>query len=96
MISEKSGSGLSGEGALPSSEAETFSGTPLSPAADAQPTVGRYRMLQKVGEGGMGEVWEAEQQAPVRRRVAVKVIKRAWTPRWWWPASRPSGRPSPS
>ena len=36
----------------------------------------RYRLLQKIGQGGMGEVWEAEQLEPVRRRVAVKVIKR--------------------
>ena len=34
-----------------------------------------YRVLQKVGEGGMGEVYEAEQTQPVRRRVALKVIK---------------------
>ena len=37
---------------------------------------GPYRLLQRVGEGGMGEVWVAEQLHPVRRRVALKVIKR--------------------
>jgi len=34
-----------------------------------------YRVLQKAGEGGMGEVWEAEQLRPVRRRVALKLIR---------------------
>jgi serine/threonine protein kinase/tetratricopeptide (TPR) repeat protein len=37
--------------------------------------VGPYRLLQEIGEGGMGTVWMAEQEHPVRRRVALKVIK---------------------
>ena len=38
-------------------------------------TIDRYKLLQKLGEGGMGTVWMAEQQHPVRRRVALKLIK---------------------
>jgi serine/threonine protein kinase/tetratricopeptide (TPR) repeat protein len=34
-----------------------------------------YQLLQLIGEGGMGEVWLAEQKQPVQRRVAVKLIK---------------------
>ena len=41
----------------------------------ARMTIGRYDLLQKIGEGGMGEVWLAEQKEPVRRRVAVKLVK---------------------
>ncbi len=38
-------------------------------------TIGPYQLLRKVGEGGMGEVWLADQTRPVQRQVAVKVIK---------------------
>jgi non-specific serine/threonine protein kinase/serine/threonine-protein kinase len=38
-------------------------------------TLGPYRLLQPIGSGGMGEVWLAEQKQPVRRRVAIKLIK---------------------
>jgi len=37
--------------------------------------IGRYKLLERVGEGGCGVVYVAEQTAPVRRRVALKVIK---------------------
>ncbi|MSU62831.1 MAG: hypothetical protein EXS31_10610 [Pedosphaera sp.] len=37
--------------------------------------IGRYKLLQKIGEGGCGVVYMAEQEQPVRRRVALKVIK---------------------
>ena len=37
--------------------------------------IGPYKLLQPIGEGGMGSVWMAEQTEPVRRRVALKVIK---------------------
>ena len=37
--------------------------------------IGRYKLLQKIGEGGWGVVYLAEQEEPVRRRVALKIIK---------------------
>jgi Tol biopolymer transport system component len=38
-------------------------------------TLGRYKLLERVGEGGCGMVYVAEQKEPVRRKVALKVIK---------------------
>src|SRR5262245_49111394 len=37
--------------------------------------IGRYKLLQELGEGGCGVVYMAEQEQPVRRRVALKIIK---------------------
>src|SRR5580698_2932880 len=41
----------------------------------ATTVIGPYHLLEVIGEGGMGEVWLAEQKQPVRRRVAIKLIK---------------------
>ena len=46
-----------------------------STESSAGTVIGPYHLLQRIGEGGMGEVWLAEQKQPVRRRVAVKLIK---------------------
>jgi non-specific serine/threonine protein kinase/serine/threonine-protein kinase len=46
-----------------------------SAESSAGNVIGPYHLLQRIGEGGMGEVWLAEQKQPVRRRVAIKLIK---------------------
>ena len=46
-----------------------------SKASSTSRQIGPYKLLQKIGEGGMGTVWLAEQEKPVRRRVALKLIK---------------------
>jgi len=47
----------------------------LGSAGETGQTIGPYHLRQKIGEGGMGEVWVAEQLKPLRRTVALKVIK---------------------
>jgi eukaryotic-like serine/threonine-protein kinase len=44
-------------------------------AAPGTTVAGRYRLLESIGEGGMGTVWMAEQRDPVKRLVALKLIK---------------------
>ncbi|MBS0213794.1 MAG: serine/threonine protein kinase [Proteobacteria bacterium] len=51
---------------------DTWEG-PRSEAAGS--VIGAYTLLRLVGEGGFGDVWEAEQSEPVKRRVALKILK---------------------
>jgi serine/threonine protein kinase len=50
-----------------------------SPPLQAEDSEGsqidRYKLLERIGEGGMGVVYMAEQEKPVRRRIALKIIK---------------------
>jgi serine/threonine protein kinase len=47
----------------------------LTPAEGPGTVIGPYKLLQQIGEGGMGVVYMAEQEQPVRRKVALKIIK---------------------
>ena len=63
--SAATGHNQSGQGTTEAMEPEETAGTVIS----------RYHLLQRIGEGGMGEVWLVEQKEPLRRRVALKLIK---------------------
>ena len=64
-------------GSFLESPAAQFPATVNMPAVQEAPgaVIGHYKLLQQVGEGGFGVVYMAEQQEPVRRKVALKVIK---------------------
>ena len=52
---------------------ETIDSAPLTEGPGTE--IGRYKLLQQIGEGGMGAVFMAEQTEPVHRKVALKIIK---------------------
>jgi serine/threonine protein kinase len=56
---------------MPTLGTDSSSGGPMI----AGQTISHYRVLEPLGSGGMGEVWLAEQKEPVRRRVALKLVK---------------------
>jgi serine/threonine protein kinase/Tol biopolymer transport system component len=47
----------------------------VSPPEISGETIGRYKLLEKIGEGGMAVVYMAQQEQPIRRKVALKIIK---------------------
>lgn len=60
-------------------ELDTFADTPLPTEQfefeRAGAVIGRYKLAEKLGEGGFGSVWMAEQEEPIVRKVALKIIK---------------------
>ncbi len=62
-------------GELPNAGTIDFGGERPGTAEAGKTIAGRYRLIEEIGQGGMGTVWVAEQTQPVRRRVALKLIK---------------------
>ncbi len=55
---------------------ESETALPVDPSIAVGKAIGRrYKLLEAIGEGGMGTVWVAEQTEPVRRKVAIKLVK---------------------
>ncbi len=88
LVSPRSGlNGLRGEFRMPDDIDDAGQGSPTveppitweeardAPGGGPVTTIGRYKILEQIGEGGFGVVYVAEQKQPIKRRVALKIIK---------------------
>ena len=74
QASDEAGNFLESPAAVPTGPGGTVR-LPATPTEKSGDRIGRYKLLQQIGEGGCGVVYMAEQTEPVHRRVALKVIK---------------------
>ena len=75
MLQEHDEAGQFFQGVGNEPETEEVSSATVDIMVDIGSVIGRYKILEKIGEGGMGVVYMAEQTDPVSRRVALKIIK---------------------
>jgi hypothetical protein len=87
---EKAGGFLEEPAAAPPGKTVVLS-TPLTEKPGDH--IGHYKLLQQIGEGGCGVVYMAEQEQPIRRRVALKVIKLGMDTKAVIAGSKPNVRP---
>src|SRR5215204_692161 len=69
---EKAGAFMDADAPLPPEAEAALANFKSEEAGDA---IGNYKLREQIGEGGFGSVWVADQEHPVRRRVALKIIK---------------------
>src|SRR5262245_48664940 len=62
-------------GVAPATAVDQGTALPQAGTEGAGAQIGPYKLLEQIGEGGMGTVWMAQQTEPVKRQVALKLIK---------------------
>lgn len=75
LAAHKQAEGFLNQSAVDSSQPFTETRIHISGMEQPGATIGHYKLLEQIGEGGFGTVYMAQQDAPIRRRVALKILK---------------------